>query len=136
KPSQPERKRLLADIASAVLRTVFRQRREGSRRLAQIPGVGQFPFPKDTGVLAKWFSTVAGPDARILDPFLGSGTTVEVAMALNAADGGTRHVTGIALDEGGIVADVLAPRLDHCQQIYGDQVVVSREDQAAPTVAA
>lgn len=134
--TQPKLKRLLADNATAVPRSVFRQEREGARHLAQIPGAGEFPFPKDTGVLARWFSTVAGPDARILDPFLGSGTTVEVAMALNAADGGTRHVTGIALDEGGIVADVLAPRLDHCQQIYGDQVVVSREDQAAPTVAA
>src|SRR5699024_2523685 len=134
--TQPKLKRLLADNATAVPRSVFRQEREGARHLARIPGAGEFPFPKDTGVLARWFSTVAGPDARILDPFLGSGTTVEVAMALNAADGGTRHVTGIALDEGGIVADVLAPRLDHCQQIYGDQVVVSREDQAAPTVAA
>ena len=134
--TQPKLKRLLADNATAVPRSVFRKEREGARHLAQIPGVGEFPFPKDTGVLAKWFSTVAGPDARILDPFLGSGTTVEVAMALNAVDGGTRHVTGIALDEGGIVEEVLVPRLDHCEQIYGDQVVVSREEQVAPTVAA
>lgn len=134
--TQPKLKRLLADNATAVPRSVFRQEREGARHLAQIPGVGQFPFPKDADVLAKWFSTVAGPDARILDPFLGSGTTVEVAMSLNAADGGTRHVTGIALDEGGIVADVLVPRLDHCEQVYGDQVAVSREEADASAVAA
>ena len=43
-------------------------------------------------------------------------------MALNAGDGGTRQVTGIALDEGGIVTDVLVPRLRHCAVTYGEQV--------------
>lgn len=134
--TQPKLKRLLADNSTAVPRSVFRQEREGARHLASIPGTGEFPFPKDADVLARWFATVAGPDAAILDPFLGSGTTIEVAMRLNATDGGTRHVTGIALDEGGTVENVLAPRLDHCEQIYGDQVSLSRDEAAAPTVAA
>ncbi|ATG52077.1 hypothetical protein CFK38_11505 [Brachybacterium vulturis] len=133
--TQPKLKRLLADNSTAVPRSVFRQEREGARHLASIPGTGEFPVPKDVDVLARWFSTVAGPDATILDPFLGSGTTIEVAMRLNGTDGGIRHVTGIALDEGGIVENVLAPRLDHCEQVYGDEVDLSRERAVAPTVA-
>ncbi|GAA1490484.1 site-specific DNA-methyltransferase [Brachybacterium sacelli] len=120
--TQPKLKRMLADNATAVPRSVFRQEREGARHLAGIDGVGEFPFPKDLAVLARWFDTVTGPDARILDPFLGSGTSIEVAMALNLADGGTRQVTGIALDEGGIVQDVLVPRLRHCERTYGQTV--------------
>ncbi|MDN5688468.1 MAG: site-specific DNA-methyltransferase, partial [Brachybacterium sp.] len=134
--TQPKLKRLLADNSTAVPRSVFRQEREGARHLASIPGTGEFPFPKDVDVLARWFSTVAGPDARILDPFLGSGTTIEVAMALNVTDGGTRHVTGIALDEGDIVENVLAPRLDHCEQAYGGLATVARQEAGAPTAAA
>src|SRR5699024_9139695 len=120
--TQPKLKRLLVDNATAVPRSVFRQEREGARHLASIPGAGEFPFPKDVDVLARWFDTVAGPDARILDPFLGSGTTIEVAMALNTTDGGARQVTGVALDEGRLVDEVLAPRIDHCRKTYGEQV--------------
>lgn len=120
--TQPKLKRRLADNATAVPRSVFRQEREGARHLASIDGVGEFPFPKDRDTLARWFDTVTGPDARILDPFLGSGTSIEVAMALNAEDGGTRTVTGIALDEGGILQDVLVPRLRHCERTYGELV--------------
>ena len=134
--TQPKLKRLLEDNSTAVPRSVFRQEREGARHLAGIPGIGDFPFPKDVDVLARWFDTVARPDARILDPFLGSGTTIEVAMRLNATDAGTRHVTGIALDEGGIIEDVLAPRLEHCEQTYGDEVTLSREGATSPVVAA
>lgn len=134
--TQPKLKRMLADNATAVPRSVFRQEREGARYLASIDGVGEFPFPKDLDVLARWFKTVTGPDARILDPFNGSGTSIEVAMALNAEDGGSRHVTGIALDEGGIVDDVLVPRLRHCEKSYGEEVALSREVVPAPTAAA
>lgn len=134
--TQPKLKRMLADNATAVPRSVFRQEREGARHLAGIDGVGEFPFPKDRAVLARWFDTVTGPCARILDPFLGSGTSIEVAMALNAGDGGTRQVTGIALDEGGIVTDVLVPRLRHCERTYGEQVALSHEVMGAPTAAA
>jgi len=134
--TQPKLKRPLANNATAVPRSVFRQEREGSRHLASIDGVGEFPFPKDHSVLARWFNTVAGPDARVLDPFLGSGTSIEVAMALNAADGGNRTVTGIALDEGQIVENVLVPRLRYCEATYGEQVTLSRGAETAPTAAA
>src|SRR5690625_6659948 len=70
--TQPKLKRLLEDNSAAVPRSVFRQEREGARHLAGIPGIGDFPFPKDVDVLARWFDTVARPDARILDPFLRS----------------------------------------------------------------
>lgn len=133
--SQPKLKRMLSDNSAAVPRSVFRQEREGARHLAGIEGVGEFPFPKDAEVLARWFDTVAGADARILDPFLGSGTSVEVAMTLNGADGGSRRVTGIALDEVGVVGDVLVPRLEHCTRTYGETVSMSRDGAGAPTSA-
>lgn len=120
--TQPKLKRRLIDNATTVPRSVFRHEREGARHLATIDGVGEFPFPKDHTVLARWFTTVAGPDARILDPFLGSGTTIEIAMLLNSTDDGTRTVTGIALDEDGIIHDVLVPRLRHCETTYGERI--------------
>src|SRR5699024_12444205 len=114
--TQPKLKRLLEDNSTAVPRSVFRQEREGARHLAGIPGIGDFPFPKDVDVLARWFDTVARPDARILDPFLRSGTTIEVAMRLNATDAGTRHVTELAQAGGGIMEERLAPRLEDCDE--------------------
>lgn len=134
--TQPKLKRMLADNSTVVPRSVFRQEREGARHLAKVPGAGEFPFPKDVEVLARWFATVAGPDARILDPFLGSGTCLEVAMALNDADGGGRRVTGIALDEGDVVEGVLLPRIAHCEQTYREPVALSRETARTPTMAA
>lgn len=134
--TQPKLKRMLAENSTAVPRSVFRQEREGARHLAKVPGAGEFAFPKDVDVLARWFATVAGDDAKILDPFLGSGTTLEVAMTLNASDGGTRSVTGIVLDEGGIVDDVLTPRALHCEQTYGERTLLSRENTQTPTMAA
>ncbi|UQN30473.1 site-specific DNA-methyltransferase [Brachybacterium kimchii] len=134
--TQPKLKRMLQDNATAVPRSVFRQEREGARHLARVEGAAAFPFPKDVDVLARWFDTVAADNARILDPFLGSGTTLEVAMALNAADGGERTVTGVVLDEGRIIEDVLRPRIRHCEQVYGEPVATSHEDRRTPTVVA
>src|SRR5699024_12054903 len=51
--TQPKLKRLLADNATAVPRSVFRQAREGARPPAQIPAAGQSPSPRDPAGLAK-----------------------------------------------------------------------------------
>lgn len=85
-------KRLLVDQDDQVPYPTFNQARmPGSKRLEDILGDKRFPFPKDHKVLMRWFQTIAPRDAVILDFFGGSGTTSDVVMQLNAADGGTRQ---------------------------------------------
>ena len=88
----------------------------GSLRLAELLGVKRtpFPYPKDPEVVARWIRIVTEgrPDARVLDPFGGSGTTAEAVMTLNAADGGGRHCVliqnGESLDDQADAAGVAA----------------------------
>lgn len=56
-----------------------------------------------TGVDAK-------PDALVLDPFAGSGTTAAAVLGLNAGDGGRRRF--VIIDRGEHLATVAAPRLE------------------------
>ncbi|MFB9313366.1 site-specific DNA-methyltransferase [Nocardioides plantarum] len=48
-----------------------------------------FESPKPTGLLLRLLATMPA-DARVLDPFAGSGTTGHAVALANAADGGTR----------------------------------------------
>ncbi|MCW2813295.1 MAG: site-specific DNA-methyltransferase [Nocardioides sp.] len=48
-----------------------------------------FESPKPTGLLRRLLATMPA-DARVLDPFAGSGTTGHAVALANAADGGTR----------------------------------------------
>lgn len=57
-----------------------------------------FDSPKPTALLRRVLATYPR-DARILDPFAGSGTTGHAAALLNAADGGTRTCVSVNLDE-------------------------------------
>lgn len=137
-------KRLLADSARRTPTSVFRHERTGTKHLEAIIGSRLFPFPKDLDVMMHWIELVAPRNARVLDPFLGSGTTIEAAAALNTADGGSRSVTGITLDEGRIVDDVLRPRMDHVRSAYGQGVRIEagmasrvhHNEDTPPTMAA
>ncbi|MCM0620118.1 site-specific DNA-methyltransferase [Nocardioides bruguierae] len=53
-----------------------------------------FSSPKPTGLLRRLLGTMPA-DARVLDPFAGSGTTGHAVALLNAEDGGTRTSTSI-----------------------------------------
>lgn len=53
-----------------------------------------FESPKPTGLVRRVLATMP-PDARVLDPFAGSGTTGHAVALANAADGGTRHCLSI-----------------------------------------
>ncbi|MDF9717552.1 site-specific DNA-methyltransferase [Nocardioides sp. ChNu-153] len=53
-----------------------------------------FDSPKPTGLLRRVLATYPA-DARVLDPFAGSGTTGHATALLNAADGGTRTCLSI-----------------------------------------
>jgi adenine-specific DNA-methyltransferase len=57
--------------------------------------------------IASWF----GPDVRVLDPFAGSGSTLEAVARLNVIDGGTRQVVLATSDEAGIPDEVTWPRV-------------------------
>lgn len=53
-----------------------------------------FESPKPTGLVRRILAT-AGPDARVLDPFAGSGTTGHAVVLANLADGGRRTCLSI-----------------------------------------
>ncbi len=48
-------------------------------------------IPKPVGLLRRILRIAAGPDALVLDPFAGSGTTAQAVLAQNASDGGHRR---------------------------------------------
>jgi adenine-specific DNA-methyltransferase len=48
-------------------------------------------YPKPTEYIQEFLSFVATPNAIVLDAFAGSGTTAQAVLALNKADGGSRH---------------------------------------------
>lgn len=121
----PKPKRLLSDHSQRTPTSVFRHERAGTKHLERIVGERKFPFPKDLEVMMHWIAVVAGPGARILDPFRGSGTTVEAAAMLNSEDGGSRTVTGITLDEGRIVDEVLRPRMHYVEETLAERVEIA-----------
>jgi len=57
-----------------------------------------FESPKPTGLIRRILGTYP-PDARVLDPFAGSGTTGHAVAAANAVDGGTRTCMSINAPE-------------------------------------
>lgn len=57
-----------------------------------------FESPKPTGLVRRILRTMP-PDARVLDPFAGSGTTGHAVAQLNAEDAGTRTCVSINVAE-------------------------------------
>jgi len=52
---------------------------------------GPYPLiPKPVGLLRRVVRIAAGPDALVLDPFAGSGTTAQAVLEQNVSDGGHR----------------------------------------------
>lgn len=129
----PKPKRFLADHVERTPKSVFRHDRSGTKHLERILGERRFPFPKDLAVMMHWIDMVAPADAAILDPFLGSGTTIEAVAALNAEDGGSRSCTGVTIDEGDLVDTVLVPRMEHVERALGDRVDVLRAPRDGDT---
>lgn len=116
----PYFKRYLEEQLNEVVLSVFEQpRRTASQSLERLLGSDAFPFPKDTGVLARWIDLVtrSSTNALVLDFFAGSGSTGHAVMDLNAADGGNRRYILVQLDEPvdddgyGTIADIMRERL-------------------------
>ncbi|MBL8863747.1 MAG: site-specific DNA-methyltransferase [Planctomycetes bacterium] len=57
-----------------------------------------FPTPKPVGLLRRLLACLP-PDAHVLDPFAGSGTTGQAVVEANAEDGGTRRVVLVQTPE-------------------------------------
>lgn len=100
----------LVDTATAPPPSVIRARRgAGARRLAsQVPGAA-FVYPKDPDVLARMLSWCLPADGTILDPFAGSGSTLDAVVSLNERDAGARRCVLVESDAE-TVKRVLLPR--------------------------
>jgi adenine-specific DNA-methyltransferase len=98
----PQYKRYLTDIESEPLRSVIGMfggkavNADVRRLFPEQPST--FPRPKPVGLEEMLLSYVADPEAIILDPFAGSGTTAHAVMRLNKRDGGKRRF--ILIEEG------------------------------------
>jgi adenine-specific DNA-methyltransferase len=81
---------------------------------------GDFNFPKSLYAVRDLLDALLHdkPDAVIVDPFAGSGTTLHAAMLLNAADEGRRQCFLITNNE---VADETARRLNRGGLFRGDR---------------
>jgi adenine-specific DNA-methyltransferase len=110
------------------LRSVWHAEEVGTTDVAvaeikDLLGAPVFASPKPTALLGRVVGT-AGPDARVLDPSAGSGTTAHAVALLNEADGGRRTCTSIETDLAVVdgsgaaaagyatAADVIRARLD------------------------
>jgi len=72
----------------------------GTRTVAHsLPGAS-YPFiPKPVGLIRRILRIAAGPDALVVDPFAGSGTTARAVSEQNASDGGCRRFVLIEADD-------------------------------------
>lgn len=84
----------------------------GTARLRELIGPNRFPYPKSPALVADILRVASGGkrDAVILDPFAGSGTTLDAVAALNRSDGGERRCVLVTNDEGGTYEEILLPR--------------------------
>jgi adenine-specific DNA-methyltransferase len=81
----------------------------------------RFPNPKPTTLLELLLGFAAGPDALVLDPFAGSGTTGHAVLRLNATDNGQRRF--ILIEEGAredrYSRTLMAPRIQAAIETEG-----------------
>lgn len=114
-----------SDLAGRRVKTVWHRSRHdagagGSDLLTKFLGrPGLFQFPKSVYAVRDAMAVTlrAKPDAVIVDPFAGSGTSLHATMLLNAADGGRRQSILITNNE---VEDEVARRLHRQGLFRGD----------------
>lgn len=89
-------------------------------------GEGRFDGPKPTRLISLLLKIANDKNARILDFFAGSGTTLHATMQLNAEDGGHRKCIIVTNNENGICENVTYERNKRVIQGYttpkGEQV--------------
>jgi len=73
--------------------------REAQTVAPSLPGAPYSLIPKPVGLLRRILRIAAGPDALVLDPFAGSGTTARAVLEQNSSDGGRRSFVLIEADD-------------------------------------
>jgi len=71
----------------------------GTLELRKLMGKRIFDTPKPTGLIRQILEHTVSDDALILDFFAGSGSTAHAVALMNAADGGTRRVISVNIQE-------------------------------------
>ena len=71
----------------------------------------EFDYPKPVGLLKYLIQLHGNINAKIIDFFAGTGTTMHAVAELNATDGGTRQCILVTNNENGICREVTQPRL-------------------------
>lgn len=80
----PNRKSYLFDIVEEPMLSVFyKDGRAATLEVESMLGLGAFPFPKDSEIIANLIGMVASEGDYVLDSFAGSGTTAHAVLRLN-----------------------------------------------------
>ncbi|MBI4968151.1 MAG: site-specific DNA-methyltransferase [Rhodospirillales bacterium] len=72
---------------------------DGTQEIRSLFDSDVFPFPKPAGLIASLVNQVTAEDDLILDFFVGSATTAQAVMQVNAGDGGKRQFIMVQLPE-------------------------------------
>lgn len=72
---------------------------DGTQEIRSIFGADLFPFPKPSDLIASLVGQVTVDDDIVLDFFVGSATTAQAVMKVNAEDGGNRQFIMVQLPE-------------------------------------
>ncbi|MDF2441530.1 MAG: adenine-specific DNA-methyltransferase, partial [Abditibacteriota bacterium] len=78
-----------------------------------------FITPKPTRLIKRILQLATDKDSLVLDSFIGSGTTGQAVLSLNAEDGGTRRFIGVEM-EPRIARPVTRERLKRVIEGYGE----------------
>ncbi|MBS1629382.1 MAG: site-specific DNA-methyltransferase [Bacteroidetes bacterium] len=106
------------EVATSVFKIVGQRAVDTVEKLL---GKNVFDSPKDHEMLAELFNLVTWRDkeARIFDPYGGSGTTGHAVLAMNAEDGGNRR---FILVESGDPRNKKIPKKDYTDRLTAERI--------------
>lgn len=119
---EPSLKTYLHELESEVRTSIIQRSSQASvQLLEQLLGQGEFQNPKDHEMLAELFNLVTwrDPNAKIFDPYAGSGTTGHAVLAMNAEDGGNRQ---FVLVENGDPSNKKIPRSVYTERLTAERI--------------
>lgn len=113
----PRKKTFLSEVQgglrpnSLILQEIGGNNQEGKQELKAIfGGEGIFDGPKPTRLIRLLLKIANSKDAKVIDFFAGSGTTLHATMQLNAEDGGHRQCILVTNNENHICEEVTYER--------------------------
>lgn len=137
----PRLKTYLHEMETEVAASVFRIMGQRATEALDALGMGgYFENPKDPEMLAELFNLVTwrDPEAKIFDPYAGSGTTGQAVLMMNAIDNGKRR---FVLVENGDPTNKRVSRDVYTENLTGERLrrvmartVANSTDEAVATV--